>query len=148
MQAERARKSLENELGDAAARINELTVSVTVLTGEKKRMDSDIHSMQNDLDATVKARNTAEENADRLQLQVNRLVDELRQALDNFKNVDSIRKQLDVQVRELTSRLEETEAFAQRESKRIVAKLQARVRILNVIIYNEYIKSKLYMDYD
>ncbi len=60
--------------------------------------------------------------------QVNRLTEELRQEQDNYKNAESLRKQLEVEIREITVRLEEAEAYAQKEGKRLVAKLQARVR--------------------
>jgi hypothetical protein len=44
-----------------------------------------------------------------------------------YKNAESLRKQLEIEIREITVRLEEAEAFAQREGKRQIAKLQARV---------------------
>jgi len=39
-----------------------------------------------------------------------------------------LRKSLEVEIREITVRLEEAEAFATKEGKRLVAKLQARLR--------------------
>ena len=63
--------------------------------------------------------------------QVNRLADELRQEQENYKNAESLRKQLEVEIREITVRLEEAEAYATREGKRQVAKLQARVGTTN-----------------
>lgn len=62
-----------------------------------------------------------------IQIELNRLLEELRQEQDNYKNAESLRKQLEIEIREITVRLEEAEAFAQKEGKRIVAKLQARV---------------------
>jgi myosin heavy chain 6/7 len=41
-----------------------------------------------------------------------------------------VRKSLEVEIREITVRLEEAESFAQREGKRIIAKLQARLHDL------------------
>merc|ERR1712033_52000 len=43
---------------------------------------------------------------------------------------ESLRKQLEIEIREITVRLEEAEAFAQKEGKRMGAKLQARLRDL------------------
>jgi myosin heavy chain 6/7 len=59
-------------------------------------------------------------------------VEELRREQDNYKNAESVRKSLEIEIREITVRLEEAEAFAQREGKRLVAKLQARVHDLEV----------------
>ena len=80
-----------------------------------------------DLDEALNARRAAEDRADRLQSENNRLNDELRGEQENYRNAESLRKQLEVEIREITVRLEEAEQFAQREGKRMVAKLQARV---------------------
>lgn len=90
-------------------------------------METDFAAMHADLDDALKAKAAAQERADRLQLEVNRLTDELRHEQEGFKNAEAARKQLEVEIREITVRLEEAEAFAQREGKRLVAKLQARV---------------------
>ena len=63
-------------------------------------------------------------------MELNRVTEELRLESDNYRNSDSLRKQLEVEVREITVRLEEAEQFAQREGKRMVAKLQARVSLI------------------
>ena len=83
--------------------------------------------MQSDLDDALNAQRAAEERADRLAAEVNRLAGELHQEQENYKNAESLRKQLEVEIREITVRLEEAEAFATREGKRQIAKLQARV---------------------
>jgi len=61
---------------------------------------------------------------------VNRLTDELRREQENHMNAEAVRKSLEIEIREITVRLEEAEQFAQREGKRLVAKLQARVHDL------------------
>ena len=92
-------------------------------------MEADIAAMQGDLDDALNGRGAAEERADRLQNEVHRLAEELRQEQENYKNAESLRKQLEIEIREITIRLEEAEAFATREGKRQIAKLQARVSI-------------------
>ena len=91
-------------------------------------MEGDIAAMQSDLDEAINAQRAAEERADRLHQEMLRLAEELRQEQENYKNAESLRKQLEIEIREITVRLEEAEAFAMREGKRMVAKLQARVR--------------------
>jgi len=135
--AERARKNAEGELHDAGVRINELTISITTITNEKRRLEADLGSMQGDLDEALNARRAAEERADRLANENARLAEELRQEQDNYKNAEALRKQLEVEIREITVRLEEAEAFAQREGKRMVAKLQARLRDLEAELEGE-----------
>lgn len=45
-QAERARKNAEAELGEVNVRISELTIQVTSLTNDKRRLEGDIAAMQ------------------------------------------------------------------------------------------------------
>ena len=85
---------------------------------------------QSDLDEAINARRAAEDRADRLAAENARLNDELRNEQENYRNAETLRKQLEVEIREITVRLEEAEQFAQREGKRMVAKLQARLRDL------------------
>lgn len=75
----------------------------------------------------MNARRASDERADRLANENSRLAEELRQEQENYKNAEALRKQLEIEIREITVRLEEAEAFAQREGKRMVAKLNARV---------------------
>lgn len=53
-----------------------------------------------------------------------RLADELRQEQENYKRAETLRKQLEIEIREITVKLEEAEAFATREGRRMVQKLQ------------------------
>lgn len=68
----------------------------------------------------------AEDRADRLNAEVLRLADELRQEQENYKRAETLRKQLEIEIREITVKLEEAEAFATREGRRMVQKLQVR----------------------
>ena len=140
VQAERARKNAEAGLNEATSRINELTVNITSITGDRRRFEADLASLQSELEEAHRGRREAEDRADRLQMELNRLAEELRREQENYKNAESIRKSLEVEIREINVKLEEAESFAQREGKRLIAKLQARVRRISfsfhVIIIN------------
>jgi len=84
------------------------------------------------LDEAKNNATAANDRADRLAAENARLHDELRQEQENYRNAEGLRKQLEVEIREISVRLEEAEAFAAREGKRIIAKLQARLRDLEV----------------
>lgn len=45
-QAERSRKNAEGELYEAGVRINELNISITTISNEKRRLEADIGGMQ------------------------------------------------------------------------------------------------------
>jgi len=124
-QADRARKNAENELQDATSHISELTVNISSMSTDRKRMETDIHAMQRDLDDAISSRRAAEDRADKLALDFNRAQEQLRLEQDNYNNAESLRKQLEVQLREITIRLDEAEST--KDGKKPVAKLQARV---------------------
>lgn len=70
VQSEKARKNAENELQEAAQRVSELTVNLTTIINERRRMEADFSSMHADMDEAINARRAAEERADRLQAEV------------------------------------------------------------------------------
>ena len=53
------------------------------------------------------------------------------QAEENYRNADTLRKQLEVELRQVVVRLEQTEATALREGKKLAEKLQNRVSALS-----------------
>ncbi|RTG83447.1 myosin heavy chain 6/7 [Schistosoma bovis] len=127
---ERLRKHAETELEEAQSRVSELTMQVNTLTNDKRRLEGDIGVMQADMDDAINAKQASEDRATRLNNEVLRLADELRQEQENYKHAEALRKQLEIEIREITVKLEEAEAFATREGRRMVQKLQARVREL------------------
>jgi len=70
-----------------------------------------------------------------LQNELSRVVEELRQAEEVQRNTEAARRRLEAELREMAVRLEQAEHVALREGKRIVAKLQSRVRRLTVYAY-------------
>ena len=61
--AERARRNLENEVGDTRAGISELTNVNSMLTVEKRRLEGDLRGMQAELDNLMNQVKNAEEKA-------------------------------------------------------------------------------------
>merc|ERR1712121_578814 len=113
--SDRARKAAEGELHDAAGRIQELTGANAMLAGAKRKLEQDLQAMQTDMDdAITELKNT----------------EELRREQEHAVHVDRLRKQLEVTVKDLQARLDEAEAAALKGGKRIIAKLEARVREL------------------
>merc|ERR1711887_206039 len=113
--SDRAKKAAEVELHDAAERIQELTGQNAMLAGAKRKLEQDLQAMQADMDdAITELKNT----------------EELRREQEHAIHVDRLRKQLEVTVAELQGRLDEAEAAALKGGKRIIAKLETRVREL------------------
>ena len=83
-QAERARKAAENDLHDAADRISELSTHNANLGAQKRKMESDMASMQADLDEAIVELKSSEERVKKASSDAARLAEELRQEQVRF----------------------------------------------------------------
>merc|ERR1711868_21567 len=66
-----------------------------------------------------------------------RLADELRQEKEHMNRIDGMKKALEQQVKDMQGRLDEAEATAFKGGKRMIQKLEQRVRELEVELDNE-----------
>merc|ERR1712002_516823 len=123
--SDRARKAAEGELHDAAGRIQELTGA-----DAKRKLEQDLQAMQTDMDDAITELKNTEEKAKKAAADAANLAEELRREQEHAVHVDRLRKQLEVTVKDLQARLDEAEAAALKGGKRIIAKLEARVREL------------------
>lgn len=60
-------------------RVNELSVSISNVNNDKRRLEADLANLQAELDEALIARRAADDRADRAQMELNRLAEELRQ---------------------------------------------------------------------
>jgi len=66
-------------LGEAQVRINELSITITNLHNDKRRLEGDLANLQAELEEALLAKRAAEDRADRAQMEITRLTEELRQ---------------------------------------------------------------------
>jgi len=62
-----------------SVRVNELSITITNLNNDKRRLEGDIANLQAELEEALTARRAAEDRADRAQMEITRLTEELRQ---------------------------------------------------------------------
>jgi hypothetical protein len=84
--------------------------------------------MQSDLDEAVSELKNSEERAKKAGSDAARLVEELRQEQEHALQVERLRKGLEQQVKDLQTRLDEAEGNSLKGGKRVIAKLEQRVR--------------------
>uniref|UniRef100_A0A1I8ISG5 Paramyosin n=1 Tax=Macrostomum lignano TaxID=282301 RepID=A0A1I8ISG5_9PLAT len=128
--AERGRKKAESELQDVSVRISELTMQLQTSGNERRRLEGELASLRSELEDAQSGRAAELDRANRLAGEVQRLADELRAEQENYRVAEGLRRQLEIEIREVTVKLEESESLASRESKRIAQRLQERVREL------------------
>lgn len=96
------------------------------MTSEKRRLETEVLGLHHDLDEALASRRSAEERAEKLALEVSRLNDQVRREQESYASLEQTRKQLEVQIREITIRLEEVESS--KDGRKTLVKLQSRVR--------------------
>lgn len=149
-QADRSRKSVEQELSDAADRIAELAATSNNLNLVKRQCEHSMAQYKNEYDEVVVELKNSEERVKRSTLDAARLMEELRTeqvqcfflleckffkllltVFSLFKEhsvqAEKVRRNLEVQVSDLQSRLDSAESTALKGGKKIIQKLEQRV---------------------
>jgi len=129
-QSDRARRQAEGELADANENLNCMTTTHNNLGVVKRKLEGELQTLHADLDDMLKEAKHSEEKAKKAMVDAARLADELRAEQEHAQNQERYRKGLDIQVKELTVRLEEAEGNALKASKKTIVKLEGRVREL------------------
>lgn len=129
-QAERARKQAERDANEAHTQCNELAAQAESLTAMKRKLDGELLAIQADLDETLNEYKASEDRSKAAMADAARLAELLRQEQENTQQSDRIRKSLETQLKEMQVRLDEAEAAAMKGGKKVIAKLESRIREL------------------
>ncbi|KAK8374417.1 hypothetical protein O3P69_012604 [Scylla paramamosain] len=136
-QSDRARRQAESDLADANDQLSELGTQCSDMSLSKRKVEGEIQTLQTDLDEMLSEAKNSEEKAKKAMVDAARLADELRAEQEHAQNQEKMRKGLEVSLKELQARLEESEMNAQKAIKNAVAKLEGRVRELEVNLTEE-----------
>ncbi|XP_071106376.1 myosin heavy chain, striated muscle-like [Haliotis cracherodii] len=135
--SERSRKAAESELNDATDRVNELTVQMTSISSQKRKFDNEIAAMMSDLDDMNNQLKTSEENCKHAVADCTRLSDELRIEQDHSRQLEKAKKHAESQVKELQMRIDESEAMGLKGGRKMIQKLEQKIRELESELENE-----------
>jgi len=126
----RSKQSLEQELSEVQDRINDLNMQLGALANAKRKIEGDYASLTSEYEESMLRLRTQEETLMKAMNDAGRLADELRQEQEHSAMIEGLRKGLECQVRDLQTSLEEAEAIALRSGKKLVAKMETRIRDL------------------
>ena len=145
--AERSRKAAEIEVTECRDNINDLAYSNTNLNTDKRHMESVLRGQQQELETLMLSVKNSEEKCKKAVSDASRLAEELRTEQEHsqvnkilfyvvfiqlFSNQASERgaKATFAQCNELQQRLEDAEASAASYGRKMIAKLEEKVRML------------------
>ncbi|XP_078081482.1 myosin-4-like [Mustelus asterias] len=129
-QTDRARKVAEQELVDASERVQLLHTQNTSLINTKKKLETDISQLQNELEDAIQESRNADEKAKKAITDAAMMAEELKKEQDTNAHLERMKKNLEQSVKDLQLRLDEAEQLAMKGGKKQLQKLEARVREL------------------
>merc|ERR1711997_1130340 len=130
--ADRSKRQLDSELADARTAVTEMQVINGKAMHDKRGLESVIHTLQAEIDDALQAAKNSEDKSKRAMVDAARLADELRAEQDHVAAESRAKRALDTQLGELESRLADAEATAMKGGKNAMAKLEMRIRELEM----------------
>jgi len=107
--SDKARKSTENELHQAANKIAELSAVASNLASTKRKLEAELATLNGDLDEALAEMKVCEERERKAADDAARLVEELRMEQEHSETSEKARRQLEAQIKDLQGRLNEAE---------------------------------------
>ncbi|XP_037074828.1 myosin heavy chain, muscle-like [Pollicipes pollicipes] len=129
-QADRGRRQAEAELGDVQQQLSESEANYNSASAARHKLEEEVKTLHVDLDEMLNEARSSEEKAKRAMIDAARLADELRAEQENAQSHEQSRKSMESAVKDLQIRLDEAEANAVKNGRRIISKLEERLRSL------------------
>ena len=134
--AERGKRQTEAELAEARNAVNEMTTINSRASAEKRHIEGNCHTMQAEIDDMLHQAKNSEEKAKKAMVDAARLADELRAEQDHVNTQAKAKRALETQMNELEQNLAEANEHAMRGGRTAMAKLETRVRELEIELGN------------
>lgn len=128
--AERSRRQADLELHDVREQLNEASSQANSLAAVKRKLESELQALHAELDESMNELKASDERSKKAVADAARFADELRQEQEHGGHIERMRKALEQQVKDLQVRLDEAEQAALKGGKKIIQKLEQRVREL------------------
>lgn len=133
----RGKKAAEIQCEEASTRISELTAINVNLASVKSKIEQELATVVADYDEITKELRISDERYQRVQAEIKHTVEILHEEQERVVKIEAIKKSLEIEVKNLSVRLEEVEANAIVGGKRIISKLEARVRDMELELDEE-----------
>merc|ERR1711970_68223 len=123
----RARRNAELQLEDSMSRLKDLTTINANISSAKSKLEQEISVIAGDYDEVTKELRLADERLLKCTTEIKRITESYHEEQERCIKLESIKKSLEVEIKNVTVRLENVEANALVSTKRMVSKLESRV---------------------
>merc|ERR1719389_1098060 len=134
--ADRGKKQADMELAEARGAVNDMTTINSKAGSDKRRLESAIHTMHAEIDDMLHQAKNSEEKAKKAMVDAARLADELRAEQDHTSTLTKTKRSLETQLSELENKCAEANDSAMRGGRAALAKLETRIRELEIELGN------------
>uniref|UniRef100_A0A8C6T1H4 Myosin motor domain-containing protein n=1 Tax=Neogobius melanostomus TaxID=47308 RepID=A0A8C6T1H4_9GOBI len=141
---DRARRSAEHELVEVSERVNVLSTQNTGLVNQKRKLETDVSQLCGEVDEVLTESRTVDEKAKKALTDAALMAEELKKEQDSSVLLERLKKNMEMTVKELQLKLDETEQMALKGGKKQLLKLESRVRELQTELMVEQKKSEEY----
>merc|ERR1712150_452508 len=139
--AERGKRQTEAELNEARSAVNEMGTINSRANSDKRRVEGALHTMQAEIDDLLHQAKNSEEKAKKAMVDAARLADELRSEQDHTTSLTQGKRALETSLGELENRLADANDAAMGGGRSAMAKLETRIRELEIELGNVQAKT-------
>merc|ERR1711974_421536 len=129
-QADRNRRTTEQELSDVNETLSDATVANQAIAAAKRKLESEMQTLHADMDEMTSEARLCDEKASKAMVDAARLADELRAEQEAALGLEKNRKLGECQVKDLQGKLDEADMNALKGGKKAMNKLESRIREL------------------
>merc|ERR1712241_883952 len=130
--ASRGKKQADAELVAARGSVNDMTAINGKAAADKRKLESAVHTLHAEIDDALAQAKGSEEKAKKATVDAARLADELRAEQDHVSVLSKTKRSLETQMAEMENRLADANESAMRGGKNAMAKLESRIRELEI----------------
>merc|ERR1719483_847908 len=134
--ADRGKRQTEAELAEGRNAVNEMSAINTKASAEKRHIEGEVHTIHAEIDQMLQSAKNSEEKAKKAMVDAARLADELRAEQDHCNSQAKTKKSLESQMIELDQRISDAEESAIRGGRAALAKMESRIRELEIELGN------------
>merc|ERR1719474_34176 len=128
--ADRQRRGAEQELSDVMEQLSDVTLANQALQTAKRKLDSEMQTLQADLEEMICESRIAEDKAKKAMIDAARLADELRGEQENAQHCEKNRRNLENQVKDMQTKLDEAEQQAVKGGRKVTSRLEQKIKDL------------------
>ncbi|KAL7052654.1 hypothetical protein ACKWTF_004953 [Chironomus riparius] len=136
-QALRSKRQVEISLEESSTRNSELTNININLQNMRSKIEAELTTLASDYEEVTRELRMSDERYQKVQVELKSTIQILHEEQERIVKIETIKKSLEVEVKNLSVRLEEVEANAVVGARRAISKLESRVRDMEIELESE-----------